>query len=231
MMKPAATELNAALLCVALSGAGSAAHSELGAHITIASTYAHRGLELSQSAPVYQAGAEYQADNWFAGIWASSVDFGGYDDRNAEFDYYVGYNRRLSPRLALEATFVHYTFLGDSPRNDDWSELQLSAYLGDRWTATWGIADHWWASDETSRFVEGTYRHPLPAGLLLDATLGYELAERAVGIDYVYAEAGVARRLGEVALRVGYRAVASEARRRFGSFAADAWTASLTWQP
>jgi hypothetical protein len=109
--------------------------------------------------------------------------------------------------------------------------LQLSAYLADRWTVTWGIADGWWASDERSRFVEGTYRHPLPARLTLDTTVGYQLADRATGVDYGYAEAGVSRRWGNFTMRAGYAAVESAARARFLDFAGNHWTASLTWQP
>ena len=162
-------------------------------------------------------------------MWGSTVDY-GYDERTSEVDYYVGYGRRLSGHLALEATFIRYTYQGSTLREHDWSELQLSAYVADRWTFTWGVADNWWGTDERSRFVEGTFRYPLPARLMLDATLGYQLTKRAAGIDYAYAEAGVSRRFGDFALRAGYAAVESKARERFLHFADDRWVASLTWE-
>lgn len=216
----------AALLLLA-----SQAWSEVDVQLTVASAYLHRGLEHSQSAPVYQGSLEYQAAGWFAGVWTSNVSFGAYDDRSSEVDYYAGYSRRWTSAFALEATVVHYTFQGDSPRNDDWTELQLTAYLDDRWTVTWGIADNWWATDATSRFVEGTYRYPLPARLILDTTVGYQLAGHAAGIDYGYAEAGLSRRVSGLVLRLGYAAAEGDAQEWFRGFADDRWVASLTWQP
>lgn len=217
--------LGAVASCLADSTA-----AEVDARASITSSYVHRGLEHSESSPAYQASLEYQAVNWFAGVWASTVGY-GYDGRTSEIDYYLGYGRRLTRNLAVEAIFIRYTYQGDTTRDQDWSELQLSAYVADRWNFSWGIADNWWGTDERSRFVEGTYRYPLPAGLMLDATVGYQLTARAAGIDYGYAEAGVSRRLGDFALRVGYAAVERKTRERFPGFADDQWVASLTWEP
>jgi uncharacterized protein (TIGR02001 family) len=205
--------------------------ADVTARLAISSAYLHRGLEQTRSSPAYQAALEYQAAGWFAGVWASTVDFASYDNRSSEIDYYLGYGKRYSRNLALEAVLIRYTYQGGSPRDDNWGELQLSAYVADRLTLTWGIADGWWASDERARFVEGTYRHPLPARLTLDTTVGYQLADRAAGLDYGYAEAGVSRRWGNFTIRAGYAAVESAARARFLDFADNHWTASLTWQP
>ena len=229
-MKRALSDSVAAALTGALILLAGSARAELDARLTIASAYLHRGLEHSRSAPTYQGALEYQAGGWFAGVWASSVSFGGYDERSSEIDYYLGYGKRLSKNLALDATLVRYTFQGSSPRDYDWNELQLSAYLGDRWTLTWGVAENWWATDQRTRFVEGTFLHPLPGGLVLDTTVGYQLAERAAGLDYGYAEAGVSRRLDDFVLRVGYAAVESNAHRRFPAFADDRWLVALSWQ-
>ena len=220
------------LLAAAVLTCSAAAHAEIRARVAIASGYHHRGIEHSQSSPAYQASLEYrhQRMGWFAGIWASTVDFGPYDGRESEIDGYLGYGRRLNPDLAMEATVIRYTFQGSSPRDDDWTELQLSAYLASRWTVTWGVADHWWAAEDPSQFTEATYRHPLPARLVLDVTAGYQFAQQAAGVDYLYVEAGVARRWRDLVLRLGYTAADSSARQRFRQFADNAWTASLTWQ-
>lgn len=217
--------LGTAMACLAVSAA-----AETDARISIISSYVHRGLEHSQSSPAYQASLEYQTAGWFAGVWASTVDY-GYDNRSSEVDYYLGYGRRMARNLALEATLIHYTYQGSTTRDQDWSELQLSAYVADRWTFTWGVADNWWGTDERSRFLEATYRYPLPARFMLDATAGYQLTGRAAGIDYGYAETGISRRVGDFALRAGYVAVESKARERFSGFAENQWVASLTWEP
>ncbi len=223
--------LNRLGLAWLLFGAATPGHAGVDARLALTSAYLQHGLEQSQSAVTYQGALEYQGRRWFAGVWGSRVSYGGYDQRTGEIDYYAGYGRRLNPDLALEGTVIRYTYLGESPRDDDWTELQLSAYIRDRWTTTWGIARNWWATDRTSQFVEGTYRYPLPADLTLDVTAGYQFAQRAAGVRYGYGEAGISRHLDEVVVRLGYAVVDSEARDRFPHLADNHWVVSLTWQP
>lgn len=233
---PAAGSRRAILLLAVglLAGAWppAAVRAEVSARLTLASSYVHRGLEYAASAPTWQAGLEYRsAGGVFAGVWGARIDvddYAGVDRRDLELDYYVGYGRRLTPALALETTFIRYTYHGRSPFGDPWNELQLTAYLGSRWTVTWGVADDWGGWGETTRFLEGTLRHPLPAGLVLDVTAGYQLAERAAGIDYGYAEAGVSAGFEHLVLRVGHTAVQSRARERFAPLADNRWVVSLT---
>lgn len=228
---PGIRRATVALLAGVVVLLAASARAEVDVRLTVASSYIHRGLEYAASSPTWQAGLEYRERGAFAGVWGARIDiedYAGTDGRDLELDYYAGYGRRLAPWLELEATLIRYTYHGHSPLNDAWNELQLTAYLGDRWTLTWGIAEDWGASGETSRFVEGTLRHPLPGGLVLDATAGYQLAERAAGIDYGYAEAGVSGGFDHLVLRVGYAAVESTARQHFRPLARNRWVASLT---
>ncbi|HEX7037169.1 MAG TPA: TorF family putative porin [Pseudomonadales bacterium] len=229
----AAGSRRAILLLAMLVGASlpAAARAELSARVTLASSYVHRGIEYAGSAPTWQAGLEYRSSGAFAGLWGARIDvddYTGVDGRDRELDYYIGYGRRLAPGLTLESTLIRYTWHGRSPLNDAWNELQLTAYLGSRWTVTWGVADDWGGWGETTRFLEGTLRHPLPAGLVLDVTAGYQFAERAAGIDYGYAEAGVSAGFEHLVLRVGHTAVQSRARERFAPLADNRWVVSLT---
>jgi uncharacterized protein (TIGR02001 family) len=222
------------ILLLAAGFASAGARAEVDARLTVASSYVHRGLEYDASAPSWQAGLEYRRGDAFAGVWAAQIDVDGYanhDQRGLELDYYLGFGRRLTSRLAIEATAIRYTYRGRSPVNDPWNELQLTAYLGERWTVTWGVAEGWARSDATSRFVEATLRHPLPARLVLDVTAGYQLARRAAGLDYGYAEAGVSIGFRDLVLRVGRTAVEADAREWFAPLADDRWVASLTWVP
>lgn len=207
------------------------ARAEVSARLTLASSYVHRGIEYAGSAPTWKAGLEYRSGGAFAGVWGARLDiedYSGADRRDREVDYYVGYGRRLAPGLVLESALIRYTYHGRAPRSDAWNELQLTAYLGSRWTVTWGVADDWGGWGETTRFLEGTLRHPLPAGLVLDVTAGYQFAERAAGIDYGYAEAGVSAGFEHLVLRVGHTAVQSRARERFEPLSDNRWVVSLT---
>lgn len=220
----------AGALLLALGAAAS--HAELDAALTIGTDYLHRGLTQNLSGPAYQAALEYQSDKgWFAGLWASRVDFEPYDDRWAEVDYYAGYGGRLGRNLAVEATVIRYDYQGSAPRDYDWQEVQLTAYLGDHWTVTGGLADNWWGADQTSAVAEATFRYPLPARLTLDATAGRHFSHRAIGIDYSYGQVGLSRPLGELVFRVAVAATDDDVREVLRPLTGERWLASLTWQP
>lgn len=205
--------------------------AELDVQATIASDYVHRALLQTDSGGAVQGSMEYRwTAGWFAGVWASRVDF-AYDDRDAEVDVYGGYGRRLSRRLAVEAAFIHYGYRGDSPRDDDWDELQVTAHVGDYWTITAAAAENWWGAGGRSGTLEGSVRYPLPWRITVDTTVGYQFADRAVGVDYAYAEGGLSRPFGPLLARLAYSAAGTDARRRFGAVADDRFIVSLTWQP
>ena len=161
-------------------------------------------------------------------------DLGSFDeafnDRNLELDYFAGYSHRFRPDLAVEGTLIHYTYPGHrKPYNYDWTELLVSVYVGDRWLLSTGVADNWLSLDDTTIFIEGGYRYPLPQSLTLDITLGYQTLQTPF-TDYAYAEVGVSRRLGLLDFRVGYAASSGDARDQFGRWAVSRWLASVSFE-
>lgn len=217
------------LLGLAL-GAGTAV-AEIDLSVTVATDYLHRGLEQTLSGPAYQAAAEYRHESgWFAGLWASRVNFEPFDDRRLELDYYGGYGRRLSPQLALEAAVIRYDYRGTAPHDYDWTELQATAYLGDRLSITAAVADNWWASDRRTQLLEATLRQPLPAALTVDATLGRQFGRDAVGTDYDFGQVGLSRPVGRLVVRLGYAWTDADARARFRPLTGQRWVASVTWR-
>jgi uncharacterized protein (TIGR02001 family) len=206
-------------------------HADMKARFTATTDYLQRGLQQNTDGLAYQGMLEYDVDNGlFAGIWASNVSFGSFDDRNFELDYFAGYSRTIRPGLAFDATFIHYTFPGHTkPRDYDWTEVMVSAYLGDRWLLSAGVADNWLARNETTTFVEGGYRYPLPLSLTVDLTLGYQSLKDPFP-DYAYFELGISRRVGAVDVRVGYAVTDHDARDWFGSWADNRWLASISFE-
>ncbi len=214
-----------------LLGCSAPLGAEVEVSATIATDYVYRGLRQTTTGAAVQGSLEYASHTgWFAGVWASRVDFGGYDGRSAEFDYYAGYGWRHSPRLALEATVIRYTYQGNSPWDYDWTEVQLSGHLGDYWTVTGAVAEGWWGSDKWSTTLEGTFHYPLPELIILDATVGYQRTSQSE-LDHEYAAAGLSRPLGPFTVRVGYSVAEVEGGSPVAHLADDCWVASLTWRP
>lgn len=206
--------------------------ADAGAQLTLASDYVHRGLSQTTHGPAYQGSAEYQFDSGvFLGIWASSADFSYTDQVNAEIDYFVGYQHRLTNDLAFDITFVRATYPDvDLPRDYDWNELQFTLYLSDQWMLSWGLIENWLAHSKTSQFFETSYRTPLPANITVDITVGYQLTEKLFGENYGYAEVGISKPMGPLHARLAYSTTDNHASDIFGKIAASRWIASLIWK-
>ncbi len=204
--------------------------AEVRSHLAIASDYVFRGLLKTAGGLAYQGSAEYLADTGlYGGVWASRVDYAReLDERDAEVDYFVGYQRRLSSDIAYDATLVRYTYMGSSPVDYDWTELQLTAHVLDRWSIGAAVGDDLFGRGERNYHGELTYRHPLPVRVVLDATVGYEWLDRVVGTNYGFAELGVARRIGAFEVRLAFVATDSGAD-MFGAAADDHWVITLSW--
>lgn len=219
-----------ALLCAGLLVAGRCyADTEL--RLSATTDYRQRGLIQNDHGVAYQGLLEHEFDTgMFFGVWASTIDFGSFDDRSFEFDYFAGFGRRLSPNLAFDVTVIRYTYPNNNGLRDyDWTETMASLYVGDRWLFSTGVADNWLSLDDRTNFVEASYRYPLPLSLTLDVTLGFQTLPDPFP-DYTYGEFGVSRRFGPLDARVGYAAVDDEAQDWFKSWVDSRWLASIGYR-
>lgn len=77
----------AALSAVLLTGAASA---QITGNVALSTDYVFRGITQTDNGPAISGGFDYEHESGFyAGTWASSVDFG--DDTTMEIDFYGGY--------------------------------------------------------------------------------------------------------------------------------------------
>jgi len=220
---------SAAALLLCGSGAA-AAETQLRLQATATTDYVYRGITQTRDGPALQGSVELAlTQGVYAGVWVGQVDY-EYDDRDREVDYYVGYQHRMSTALAVDLTLIRYTYdaAGYYGVDQDWTELQATLHLRDRWSAMFAVARDWWGRDASTYVTEVTYRHPFPFGVVGDATIGYNRARNAIGDDYRYAEAGIARSFGPLSGRLGY--VTSAGAGMLDHVAPSQWLASLTWQ-
>jgi uncharacterized protein (TIGR02001 family) len=127
-MKSALTAAAAAL--VLTFAMGQAAQAEEGGptvafNIGATSDYVFRGVSQTDESPAIQGGVDVSSGQFYAGAWASNVDFG--DDTKAEVDLYLG----VKPEVAgwtLDIGAVAYLYPGQ-PDGADWDyvEAKLAA--------------------------------------------------------------------------------------------------------
>ncbi len=206
--------------------------ADVDARLTLASNYVHRGIAQSDDRPVAQALVDVDSQaGFYAGIWASRVDYDHpADDREREIDYFAGFIARPARSLAFELGVVRNTFDGHAfGRNYDWTELQLTTHVAERWSFMVAAAEGWLGSNQPSYVLEAVYRHPLPWRLVADATTGWQLADEVIGQRYFYDELGLSRALGQFDLRVS--SSATHAAELPGNLGERRWLFSIAWRP
>lgn len=128
-----------ALGLLAVSGMANAGISST---ITLTNDYDFRGVSQSAEDPALQASFDYTDDKtgWYAGAWASNVDFGNAD---IELDLYTGFTGRTDAGLGWDAGFVYYTYDEDKYNYPEiYAALSYSYFKGTlSYTNDWGGRD------------------------------------------------------------------------------------------
>ncbi|MBX4158944.1 TorF family putative porin, partial [Lactiplantibacillus plantarum] len=85
--------------------------------------YVFRGVSQTGEDPAIQAGLDLTHGQFYAGAWASNVDFG--DDTDAEIDVYGGY-RTEAGGFALDFGVIGYLYAGE-PDGADYNYAEFKA--------------------------------------------------------------------------------------------------------
>ncbi|WP_292080736.1 MULTISPECIES: TorF family putative porin [Brevundimonas] len=87
------------------------------------SDYVFRGFSQTSEDPAIQGGVDLTSGGFYAGAWASNVDFG--DDTDAEVDLYGGY-RTEAGGFALDFGAIGYLYVGE-PDGADYNYAEFKA--------------------------------------------------------------------------------------------------------
>jgi uncharacterized protein (TIGR02001 family) len=193
----------AALVVIGIAGQAKA--QDVTGNVALTSDYVFRGVSQTSENPAVSAGVDATFGSFYAGGWASNVDFG--DDTDAEVDVYGGWRSELSG-WAVDLGGVAYLYTGQPDGADyDYVELKAAASRAVG-PATLGVAAYWSPDFFGASEDEATY---------LEANAAFSPADRwtlsgAVGrqwvlsdLDYTTWNAGVAFALTDhLALDVRY---------------------------
>ena len=148
----------AALVVIGLAGQARAQDPgfEVSGNVAVTSDYVFRGVSQTQEDPALSAGVDLTYGAFYAGGWASNVDFG--DDADAEIDLYGGWRSEVSG-WALDLGGVAYLYTGQPDGADyDYVELKAAASRAVG-PATVGAAVYWspdffGAAEDEATYVE-----------------------------------------------------------------------------
>ena len=107
----------------------SAAQAAVEANIGVASNYIWRGMTQTQDQAAVSGGLDYSSESGFyAGTWASNVDFGtDADSAGYELDLYGGYGFEVGG-VGLDLGYIAYMY--PSLDDSDFSEVYANAGIG-----------------------------------------------------------------------------------------------------
>lgn len=92
-------------------------------NVGVVSDYVFRGFSQTGEDPAIQGGVDLTSGGFYAGAWASNVDFG--DDTDAEVDLYGGY-RTEAGGFALDFGAIGYLYVGE-PDGADYNYAEFKA--------------------------------------------------------------------------------------------------------
>jgi uncharacterized protein (TIGR02001 family) len=96
---------------------------EWSGNVTLTTDYVFRGISQTNEDWALQGGFDLSAGGFYAGTWASNVDFEDDTDTNLEIDLYGGYTGAISDTLSFDVGAVYYAYPDSSDTDLDLFEL------------------------------------------------------------------------------------------------------------
>jgi uncharacterized protein (TIGR02001 family) len=192
MMMRTAFACAAALAALLTASAASAQDTpDVAWNLGVTSDYVFRGYSQTTEDPAIFGGVDVTIGSFYAGAWASNVDFG--DDTDAEVDLYGGYRTEVSG-FAVDVGVVGYLYVSQPAGADyDYVELKAAASraIG---PVTLGAAVYWspdfFGADEEATYVEANAAFSPAASWTVSGAVGHQALD--VNADYATWNAGVA---------------------------------------
>ncbi len=156
-----------ALAALAAAAGTASAQGEFTGNIALTSDYTWRGISQSDSDPAIQGGFDYTNGLFYAGVWASNVDFGDASDTNIEADFYGGLASEFANGITWDVGVIYYAY--PDAEDSDLDFVELKGALG-------------YAFDGGLEIGGEAYWDPDNQNVYLNATAGFALGEN-FGID------------------------------------------------
>lgn len=187
----------AGLLCAAAA----ANAGEVTGTVTAVSDYDFRGVSLSAKDPALQASIDYAHDSGFyAGAWASNIDYGSDIDGDIELDLYLGFAGETQGGVGYDVGLVWYTYPDSSSSPtassiSDYPELYAGLTFGPVELKQWYTNDYG-GSDVDALYTELNYGFELPKGFGLNLHLGYNYGDAFDSFEYFDFAVGLTKTVG-----------------------------------
>ncbi|MCC7413632.1 MAG: hypothetical protein IT495_18615 [Gammaproteobacteria bacterium] len=211
------------LIAIAALGNGTASAGDdsphsFSANVALTTDYRFRGISQTSEDPAVQGGFDYSYApyGFYAGVWASSLDFNvpDPDPADVEIDYYGGFTGELTSGVSWDIGGLYYSYPGSDtgPGAADYDYVEVYGSLGydfGSFSATVGLnfsPDYFFESGDYY-YTYGDVEVPLPNDFAIAGHLGRnEIDDNAqFGTpDYTDWKIGVSKSIGAFTFDLSY---------------------------
>ena len=189
-LSTAGAALAAALMTVAATAA-SAQDVDVAFNAAVSTDYVFRGVSQTLEDPALSGGVDLTAGSFYAGAWASNVDFG--DDTDLAVDLYGGY-RTEAGGYALDFGVVGYLY-ANAPGGADYDYVEFKAAASRAVGPFTGVvalyvSPDFFGADDEATYLELNGAYATPIGWTLSGAVGQQWLD--VSDDYVTWNLGAA---------------------------------------
>ncbi len=217
-MKKFAKHLTAAALLSASTVALADSPHEFSANVALSTDYVFRGISQTSEDPAISGGFDYSYTpaGFYAGVWASSLDFGvaDPDDADIEVDFYGGFAGDFANGISWDVGGLYYYYPGSDTGAGvaDYDYFEAYGSLGYDFgpaAVSFGLA---WSPDYFFESEDGLYVNlgidiPLPNGFALSGAVGHQDIDDNAQFgtpDYTDWKIGVSKEIGAFGFDLSY---------------------------
>lgn len=148
-----------------------AAEGEWSGNVAIGTEYVWRGITQSQGDLAISGGFDYENGLFYAGTWASNVDFGDATDTNIEVDLYGGLTSAFANGVTWDVGVIGYFYPDSSDSDLDFVEVYggLGYEFAGGSSVGGSVA---YDPDNESAYIEATGGHAFTDYLSVDVSVG-----------------------------------------------------------
>jgi uncharacterized protein (TIGR02001 family) len=165
--------------------------------IALTSNYVFRGFTQSDEGAAVQANVDYTNGGFYAGAWASTIDFG--DDAELELDLYTGFTTSAGG-IDYDFGIVAYLYPG-SDGDDDYNFFEAYAKAGKEFENGFSLGGAFYITPENfggtglGTYTEASLGYAVSETVSLGGGLGYQTFDE--GDDYTTWNVGLTFALPE----------------------------------
>jgi len=170
-MRSKILQAGVALAVMAAAAGTASAQGEFSGNVTLTTDYVWRGISQTNEDMAIQGGFDYTNGMFYAGVWASNVDFGDATDTNVELDFYGGIAGEFEGGLGWDLGLIYYSY--PDAEEEDLDFLELTAALSYEFEGGLGLGGAlFYDPDNKNTYIEASAGYSLTEAFSIDGTLG-----------------------------------------------------------